>query len=458
MASPTILLISYHFYPANEIGGRRTTALARYLAARGVRVFVVSAFGHRQVQPGDEILPGVTAIPVRQPRRLLIDSLVWLKQGSTPAPQGAPQTPTVTADAPSRPREGIMSRPKALARQLFFRIAYFMDDSKKWAWRASRAAVAAGREHGAHLVLSSAPPNSVLLAGALAAKRLRVPHIADLRDPWTDSILTDPQHRIDSLMQRPLESWVVRSAAGVTSAGATVARALAQRYPQVRRQIHVVRNGYDGQAAPAGTETGGRLSILFAGELYLGRNPFPLLDALETIMGRPEIDASRIRLTFMGRTERYGNQSLAEWIAGKRCASVVRLLPYLPAQAVAEEVSQATVLLNLAQQQPFSVPAKTYEHLISGRENLLICENESETAELVKGLSGVNQVDSRDSPAIEKALLDLYRRHVLGGYMIVPGGEEVRRFSRDAANEQFWSLIDAAAGLSQLLPAVAPVN
>ena len=139
---------------------------------------------------------------------------------------------------------------------------------------------------------------------------------------------------------------------------------------------------------------------------------------------------------------------MSEWLVGKRCAAIVRLLPHLPPRAVAEEASKATVLLNLAQQQPYSVPAKTFEHLTSGRENLLVCENDSETARLVAGIGGVNQVDSRDRSALERTLLDLYRRHVIEGRMTVPAPEEVRRFSREVANEQFWSLIGKAAGLS----------
>lgn len=450
MSSQTVLLISYHFHPTNEIGGRRTTALARHLAARGLRVIVVSAFGNQDVQPGAQIMPGIIAIPVKQPRRLLLDSLVSLKQGAGAPSKGAQQA-AQQADATTHP-PGIMSRSKAFARRLFFRMVFFVDAYKKWAWLASRAAIAAGRHYGARAVVSSSPPKTVLLAGALTARRLRIPHIADFRDPWTDSLRTDPQHRIEYLLQRPLEKWVVQAAACVTSAGATVARSLASRYPAARDKIHVVRNGYDGEARPAGHETGGRLAILFAGDLYLGRDPFPLLGALEDLLRRPDVDRSRIALTLMGRVESYADQSLADWLVGRVCAPSVRLLPHMPPQAVAEEVSRATVLVNLAQQQPYSVPAKTYEHLISGRENLLVCENDCETAQLVKGIRGVNQVDSRDPAALERTLFDLYRRHAVAGTMTAPAAEEVRQFSREAANEQFWCLIEKAAGLSADLP------
>jgi hypothetical protein len=449
LSSQTVLLISYHFHPTNEIGGRRTTALARHLVARGLRVIVVSAFGHQEIRPGTEILPGIIAIPVKQPRRLLLDSLVSLKQGSAPAK--AAQHKDQKAEPAVRPA-GVMSRSKAFVRSLFFRMAFFVDMNKKWAWRASRAAITAGRKYDARAVVSSSPPKSVLLAGALTAKTLRIPHIADFRDPWTDSLSTDAQHRTEYLLQLPLEKWVVQSAACVTSAGATVAQSLSVRYPTARHKIHVVRNGYDGEPLPASSETGGRLVILFAGDLYLGRDPFPLLGALEDLLQRPDVDRSRVSLTLMGRVESYGDQSLSDWLVGRACAPSVRLLPHLPPQAVAEEVSRATVLVNLAQQQPYSVPAKTFEHLISGREMLLVCENDCETAELVKGIRGVNQVDSRDPSALERTLFDLYRRHVIAGTMTVPTAEEVRRFSREAPNEQFWCLIDQAAGLSANLP------
>jgi hypothetical protein len=445
LSSHTVLLISYHFHPTNEIGGRRTTALARHLVARGLRVIVVSAFGHEEIRPGAEILPGIIAVPVKQPRRLLLDSLVSLKQGAAPAK--AAQHASRKAAGATGPA-GLVSRSKAFARELFFRMVFFVDANKKWAWRASRAAIAAGRRYGARAVVSSSPPKTVLLAGALAARRLHIPHIADFRDPWTDALSAYPQHRAEYLLQLPLEKWVVHSAACVTSAGATVAQSLCSRYPAARHKIHVVRNGYDGEAQASSSESGGRLCLLFAGDLYLGRDPFPLLQALEDLLQRPDVDRSRISLTLMGRVESYGNQSLSGWLAGKACAPSVRLLPHLPPRAVAEEVSRATVLVNLAQQQPYSVPAKTYEHLISGREILLLCEDDCETAQLVKGIRGVNQVDSRDPAALERALFDLYRRHAVAGSMTVPTMEEVRKFSREAPNEQFWSLIENVAGLA----------
>jgi glycosyl transferase family 4 len=299
------------------------------------------------------------------------------------------------------------------------------------------------------LILVSAPPHSSLLAGAWAARQLGIPYVADLRDPWSDFLVdTHPNRRIELRLLRAFEGWVTRRAAAITSTAAAAAALLIGRDESLAGRIHVIRNGYDGAIAPRLPHTGGRLSILFAGVLYIRRNPYPLLSALETLLSRPEVDPSRIRVTFMGHKDgEFSAQSLQRWLQGRRCASVVRILPAQSTERVAAEVAQATVLLNFAQQQPLHMPAKTYEHLASGREVLLICEAGCETARLVAGIRGVIQVDQSDPGALEAVLLDLYRRHVVAGTLEVPAEADVRHFSRALSNERFHAVLSSVATL-----------
>ena len=448
---PTILLISYHFHPSIEIGARRTTALAQFLAGQGIRTIVVSEFGGKPIEPHTEIQPGIVAIPVAQPKRLLIDAIVALKKRRAAGKSddvGRASTAAATPP-PAAVAKDVSPSLSSRLRDAFFRAVYFVDAYKKWGWRASRAAVQAGRKYGASLVISSAPPYSMLLSGTRTARKLGIPHIADMRDPWTAHFaMSLPQRTFELALLRRLERWVATSAAAITSTGATVAQLLAKNHPGTGGRIHVIRNGFDGAIAKPATTTGGRLSILFAGELYAKRNPFPLLTALDNLLQRPGVDAARIKLIFMGRCATYDNQSLAEWIRGKRCESVVTLLPQMPQQAVVEAMRDSTVLLNLAQQQPLSVPAKTYEHLASGKEILLLCEDDSDTAEVVAGLRGIHQVDQNNPGALERALEDLYQRHVVLDRPHAPCEEQVRPFSRQAANEQFLAIMKSLAPLA----------
>jgi hypothetical protein len=143
----------------------------------------------------------------------------------------------------------------------------------------------------------------------------------------------------------------------------------------------------------------------------------------------------------MGAVSEYNGQSLANWLRGKRCAAVVSVVPRQPQHVVDQATKVSTVLLNLCQQQHLSVPAKTYEHLASGRENLLLCEHDSETADVVAEIRGVNRVDPADASALENALVDLYRRHVVERRLTAPAAKDVVQFSRMSANERFWDIM-----------------
>ena len=432
----TILILSYHFYPSNEIGARRVTALARYLADNGVRVVVVSAFDNRSIQPGSELLPGIFAVPVKRPKRALLNALVALKRRAK-LPKASQPGEASASQASSEP-----GSIKGRSREIYFRALYFVDAYKKWAWRAARVARRAGEVYGATVMLASGPPHSALLAGAYAARRLRIPYVADLRDPWSDYLASKSSTRTFELaFLRRLERQILRSAAAITSTGATVAAHLVERDAGLRSKVHVVRNGYDGPVKPGVQGTNGRLVILFAGELYLGRDPFPFLEALEWLLSQSDVDPSRVQVTFMGRVDSYAGTSLTRWMEDKRCAGVVRILPPQASEAVAAAAENSTVLLNLAQQQHLSVPAKTYEHLASGREILLVCEDDCETARLVSGIKGVNQVDPVNFQAFTDTLRSLYTRHVVAGQLTSPPELDVVGFSRDAANRAFLEVL-----------------
>ena len=442
----TVLILSHPFHPSNEIGARRTTALARYLADSGIRVIVVSAFGDQPIEPGSELYPRIIAIPVKRPRRPWLDLLVTLKRmvPSTPHASSRGRTPVSTepGDASAQP-----ASLRAAVRERYFQLLYFIDHYKKWSWRAAKAAIRVGREQHAEVILASGPPHSPMLAAAWAARRLGVPYIIDMRDPWSDALAqTYPKRRIELWLVRVLERWVLRRAAAVTSTSASAAALLVERDATMASKTHVIRNGFDGDIAPPRVHTGGRLSILFAGALYVRRTPYPLLAALETLLARPDIDAKRIQLTFMGdKLGNFSDELLAGWLHGKRCASLVRLLPPQTSQAVAHEVEQATVLLNLAQQQQLQVPAKTYEQLAAGREILLVCEDDSETARIVAGITGITQVDQSDPEQLVRVLLDLYKRHVVAATAAVPPEEDIRKFSRAFSNERFRAVLTSVA-------------
>lgn len=436
-------MVAYHFFPSAEIGARRTSSLAAYLAQHGARVLVVSTFAQHEFCHGVEVLPGVFAVPVPEPSRWLMDLLVNLKKRWVRS-SGTGVAHPVEGDTPS----GSGSDPVrgfAILKRIYFRMLYLVDGHKRWSRNAYRAARRAARVYGADVMLASGPPFTALMAGARAAGKTGTPFVADFRDPWSDLFgAHSPQRRLELRILRWLERRVLECSAAVTCTTEVVAQLLGARYPQVRQRLHLVRNGFDGEALQVPESTRGRLAILFAGELYLGRDPFPLLEAVDWLVRRISRPES-VSVTFMGKCATYAGRSLHTWLRGRACAAAVRILAPQPPEVVREATLEATVLLNLAQGQPLSVPAKTYEQLASGREILLLCESDCETARLVAGIPGVHQLDPADFDALCRALLDLYERHVQQGRISAPPAGLVVRFSRQNCNAAFAGILETVA-------------
>jgi hypothetical protein len=256
--SSTVLLLSYHFYPSKEIGARRVTALAQYLARRAYRVVVVSAFDERLQIEDAELLPHITAISVPKPGRRLLGAAVLLRNRLRGRRRSADlaELPTNPASEAEQAIPGIRARLK----NFFFRALYFPDGARAWTRRVAAAATVAGGKYHSKLIIASGPPHGVLLAGVHAARRLGIPFLADLRDPWSDAhAQVHPENRFELKLHRILEGRVMRRASAVTTTTEMVAALLRQRYPQTASRIHVVRNGYDGEINPRQTRTGGRL-------------------------------------------------------------------------------------------------------------------------------------------------------------------------------------------------------
>jgi hypothetical protein len=176
----------------------------------------------------------------------------------------------------------------------------------------------------------------------------------------------------------------------------------------------------------------------------MNRDPFPFLSAVENLLQSMEVDAARVQVTFVGKCDSYNDRSLEEWLQDKRSRSVVSILPPVSVSTIDKFVEDATVMLNLTQNAPLMVPAKTYDQLASGREILLICETTSDAAAMLEGMRGVTCVDPADQSRLNATLRDLYRRHVIAGEISAPNPSEVESFSREAANRKFLAIMSSA--------------
>jgi glycosyltransferase involved in cell wall biosynthesis len=119
------------------------------------------------------------------------------------------------------------------------------DDHAIWGLRAIRTGLSVARREKVVAVFSSTMPGTAAVAGGVLARLLRVPHIADFRDPWSFNPYYVWPSRLHHAIDAWLERWVIRNAAAIVCVSDDMADALIARYPQAIDRTHVITNGVE---------------------------------------------------------------------------------------------------------------------------------------------------------------------------------------------------------------------
>jgi len=207
-----VLFLAYFFPPLGGGGTQRSVGFARHLPTFGYEPVVVTG----PADAGERWAPADPTLAARLPRDLEIHRV------SGPVP-----------------REGTHAR----------RVRRALGVGPPFAgwWQAGAVATglraAAG---GVDVIYASMSPFETAEAAAELSRRLRVPWVADLRDPWAldemQAYATGVHRRLDERRMR----WVLGDAAAIVMNTADAAAALRARFPELAGiPIRTIPNGYD---------------------------------------------------------------------------------------------------------------------------------------------------------------------------------------------------------------------
>jgi glycosyltransferase involved in cell wall biosynthesis len=356
-----ILIVSFRFPPYQSVGAVSVGKTAKYLAALGHDVRVVTA--------RDQLVP--RTLPVEIDRGSVV-STGWLDPSRGAAiVSGGRGRVAETGFSASANAPGFVRRVGRAYRNLMI-----PDTEIGWGWPAFRAGRRLARDWVPEVIYASAPPYTALFVARAVATRTRIPWVAGLRDLWSDY---PHRGRRRGRLDRILESRVLGTAAGVVVTTEEAAEVLRARS---RMPVATVMNGYDPDDLRDRTAADDphRLRIVHTGVLmHERRDPSPLFDAMRQLRER-------------GRTvvaEFYGRDSaLAETVADRTgvhdLVSVVGPIPYgdsLQAQR------DADVLLLLQTNDPaerHTCPAKLFEYAAARRPVLCLGPDDGVVARLVR--------------------------------------------------------------------------
>ena len=306
------------------------------------------------------------------------------------------------------------------------------------------AAVHRGRAlavHGFDVLYTTAPPNSVHLAGLLISGRLRNARwIAEFRDPWTDNPWKPAfvRTRWSDAVDRWLERRCLERADHIVSVTESVAAMFSARPNIDGDKVLVVRNGIDVPPDLLMPDGPGNGRILYVGNLYHARDPRPFLRGFAALHEGGRLPAGS-GVDFVGACSHFQGTELRAFAAEIGISEFVNVQEPVPHDVCLAMMRDASVLLLLAQSQPLQVPNKLYEYLGAGRQILAIADEQGETARMLAEVGGHQVVDGSDERALQAAILASL---VARGAARQDGARKLQEWSTDNQLDRLIRLIE----------------
>ncbi|MBU2603227.1 MAG: glycosyltransferase [Actinobacteria bacterium] len=345
-----------------------------------------------------------------------------------------------------------------------FRGLWLPDDQRLWVPSAVKVAIRDAESRPPTVVVSSGPPHTAHLVGNEIARRLGVPHVVDLRDPWVGNPQRRSRFPLHARFVIRLEAKVLPGAAAVVTTAGSVAREVASRYPGLRRVV-TIHNGFDpddietplhalspcDQAEPQAevADSGGEqpsacpvgtdavLRIVYAGLFYGLRDPRHFMTGLALAKKREPRLAQRLEVVFVG-----SGPEMEELAQSHGVADLVRATGFLSHQETQAQVAAAgaTLVLQPGGDWGRCIPGKVFEYL-GWRKHVLLLAGVGDLSELLSDIGGVTTVDPEDSERIAEGLLEMVEAW-RAGRLSRPARDQIHQFSRVAVAERFARLLD----------------
>ena len=424
-----LLLITYHFPPSREVGSLRWGQFAKLAAEGGWSLDVITldpAWLPAADGPSPQLPAGVRVHGIPDPP-LLLDRLVrallairrrLLAARSNEAPPASP-----SASASARPSSlGVeeLRSPFHSWRDAVRAFHAWRADVRFHTWSRRAAAVARRllRASRYRAVVTCGPPHVVHVAGVDLRRRMGIPLIVDMRDPW--SLAPRMQEEIASplalAIARRRERRTVEAAALVVANTEPSRRAMQAAYPGARDKIIAILNGYDDEPVPP-SEHDACFIIGYAGSIYLDRDPRPLFRAVACAVRDLALRPERLRLEFMGLNAIQAAR-LEQVAREEGTAGFVRFHPPHSRSEAQRFLARAAMLVSLplvslSLERDTSIPAKLFEYARFEAWLLALANPGSATADALRG-TGADVVPPHDAEAIAAVIKRRYSAYASG--------------------------------------------
>ncbi|MBR4561482.1 MAG: glycosyltransferase [Bacteroidales bacterium] len=429
-----VLIITYYWPPSGGSGVQRWLKMSKYLPENGWQPVIYTTEGAEYpiVDPSLEkdVAPEVEVI-----RRPIFEPYTFYKKFL-----GMKKEETVKMGF-IQEKEKKKSWKEDLS--LWIRGNLFIPDARRWWVKPSvRYLKSYLKDHPVDAIISTGPPHSMHLIAMKLKEALRIPWVADFRDPWTEIDYYNDLRltRCSDRKHHRLEREVLSKADKVV----TVAPDGARRLGKIgNRNVRVVYNGFDrDDDAQTPISLPESFTITYLGVLSKIQNPKNLWQVLGELIKEDEKFNKDLKINIIGQIDNSVSQSIEE----QGLAQHVTYSPYIPHDQVSAVHRSSTLLLLLLM--PDSEPrakglltGKLFEYLASGRPILCIGPEDGDAARILKETQAGVTVRFEDRERMKETIKGLYQKY-LENDLPDNANAEVERYSRRELTKQYAKILN----------------
>jgi glycosyltransferase involved in cell wall biosynthesis len=359
---PRVALVAYFFPPVGGVAVARTMGFVRHLPAAGWTPVVIAARGsaYGLVDPAGrattpetlEVHRSLSPEPghLRRLGQWLASMAPSQRGGQADSPASAGQASAGQASAePSRSGPPPARRTSLASR--IRNIVWFPDDQVGWLPFAVVSILRAHRRRRLDAIESSSSPITAHLAAGIASGLLRIPWVADFRDPWVDNPIELERGRFDRWRRRRVEAWIARRATWMVFATRSLLDEYATRYASRAARFVTIENGYElsdlGDVTRSTAPGDGRRLLVYAGSLYRPGELDTFLRGLALLVERSPDLPERLAIEFIGYASPDCNSVAAAYLADPAVAAIVTFVPFMPRADALRRLAAADAALTL---------------------------------------------------------------------------------------------------------------
>ncbi len=415
-ALPEVFIVSHDFPPHGGGGVIRAAKFAKYLPVSGWRPIVIAADPaayEAAYHDPSLVARGIEVVHVRYPHRRLGRRL------------------TAPAIAPWPSGRGLRRVAKALL---------VPDPEVLWVIPALLAIRRLLRSDRPQAVLTTSPPNSSHLVGALAQALFGLTWVVDFRDQWVGNPLY-AGGPLRTAIERKLQAFCLERADAIVVTTPELAEVVAQ---QSSRLPVCIRNGFDPEDLEGlDLDSPEIFTVSHVGSLGSTRDPGSILAGWKAFITEQEL-IGQARLRLIGPAHQCNLDRILA--ADPTLAATVEHLVFLPHREALQAMARSSVLLlvtSLEEGCQTAIPGKTYEYL-AFRKPLLAIAPPGPLSRLLAEVGAGTTVPPADSRALQAAFAGLFALHQSGRLAAAVPPDAAAPFDRRGQAIRVAALLDAA--------------